>query len=134
MLKNKIYTLEALDTSAPEELKAEVRIIRDHPVFDGHFPGNPVLPGVCTVQIIKELLEEALQRPMRMIRAGSIKYLGFINPDMHPVLQFRLAVKQGNADHVIVNAGVYFEGTVLCSFKGEFINSPAQDPHFTLGQ
>jgi len=124
MLKNKIYTLEAVHASEPAALTAEIRIIRGHPLFDGHFPGNPLLPGVCTVQIIKELLEEALQQPLRMTKASNIKYLGFINPDHHPVLQFKMIIKHGETGMVGVNASVLFEGNVLCSFKGEFVPSP----------
>ena len=34
-------------------LETTVRVPRDHPAFDGHFPGRPILPGVV-------LLAEAL--------------------------------------------------------------------------
>ena len=124
MLKNKIYTLEAIHSGEADQLTAEIHLIRSHPVFDGHFPGNPVLPGVCTVQIIKELLEEALQRQLRMTNASNIKYLGFINPDHHPLLRFNMVLKQGESGLVGVNATVMFEEIVLCSFKGAFA-SPA---------
>lgn len=30
--------------------------------FKGHFPGRPVLPGVCKIQAILCMLEEATQR------------------------------------------------------------------------
>ncbi|MFQ7386709.1 MAG: hypothetical protein ACLRM8_02525 [Alistipes sp.] len=29
-----------------------VRLDASHPVYRGHFPGHPVLPGVCTLQLV----------------------------------------------------------------------------------
>ncbi|MBQ0740088.1 3-hydroxyacyl-ACP dehydratase, partial [Aquimarina celericrescens] len=34
-----------------------ITINKNHKIFKGHFPGNPVTPGVCMIQIIKELAE-----------------------------------------------------------------------------
>ena len=36
--------------SAEDRLAFRVRLDAAHPVYAGHFPGNPVLPGVCTLQ------------------------------------------------------------------------------------
>ena len=30
-----------------------------HFIYKAHFPGEPITPGVCIMQIAKELLEEA---------------------------------------------------------------------------
>ena len=38
--------------SAEDRLAFRVRLDAAHPVYAGHFPGNPVLPGVCTLQIV----------------------------------------------------------------------------------
>ena len=34
--------------------RAILRINWGHPIFEGHFPGRPVVPGACLLQIVKE--------------------------------------------------------------------------------
>jgi 3-hydroxymyristoyl/3-hydroxydecanoyl-(acyl carrier protein) dehydratase len=47
---------------APAEegaLSAEVRVAAGSPLFDGHFPGQPVLPGVAVVGLVVALCRRA---------------------------------------------------------------------------
>ena len=36
-----------------------------HPIFEGHFPGQPVVPGVCMIQMIKEMMESIEGKPLQ---------------------------------------------------------------------
>ena len=60
MLLKDFYTLAELDKSDTENLKAIIDLNKDHEVYKGHFPGNPVVPGVCLTQLIKEVMETYL--------------------------------------------------------------------------
>ena len=102
-------------------LLAEIEIDPNHPLFEGHFPGNPILPGVCTVQIIKELLEHSIQKSLRMKNAGNIKYLGFVNPVTMPLLTFQLQIKSTEGTIISCSATVSAQNVSVCSFKGEFL-------------
>jgi 3-hydroxyacyl-[acyl-carrier-protein] dehydratase len=123
MLLNELYTLASISTSAAMDIiSAQVVLDSSHPIFRGHFPGNPILPGVCTVQIIKEILEKATGRNLMLNKAGSIKYQGFINPAVTPELRFDLNVKELEPERVSCSATVSAGGNALCSFKGEYVS------------
>ena len=51
-----------------------------HRIYAAHFPGNPVTPGVCLLQMNKELLEMVCGVKLRMTGAKNIKFLRAINP------------------------------------------------------
>jgi 3-hydroxyacyl-[acyl-carrier-protein] dehydratase len=121
MLLNNLYTLMSFGTESKDACTATILLQKDHPVFKGHFPGNPILPGVCTVQIIRELLEKVTGRELRLSKAGSIKYLGFISPVTTPEIQLVCSIKQPDTGTVLCTATVSANGISLCSFKGEFI-------------
>jgi 3-hydroxyacyl-[acyl-carrier-protein] dehydratase len=119
MLLNKLYTIVNFEISETmDKASAGIKLIGEHPVFKGHFPGNPVLPGVCTVQIIRELLEKAVDQELMLSKAGNIKYLGFIGPVSTPMLQFDLTYS--GTQPITCSASVSANGVTLCSMKGEY--------------
>jgi 3-hydroxyacyl-[acyl-carrier-protein] dehydratase len=123
MLYNKLYTIRHLEMGQDRSgLVAEIELEPHHPVFEGHFPGNPLLPGVCTVQIIKELLERVFNGRLIMTKAKNIKYLGFVNPGSMPLLSFVLQINSAEDGVINCSATVSVGEKGICSFKGEFLN------------
>jgi 3-hydroxyacyl-[acyl-carrier-protein] dehydratase len=121
MLLNNLFIVDKIDVSPDvDRISAVVILKKEHPVFKGHFPGNPILPGVCTVQIVGEILQYALKKELMLTRASTIKYLGFINPNITPAIQCDLTIKPSGSGIIGCNATVFAEGKILCSFKGEY--------------
>lgn len=66
--------------ATPDSVSAAIRINAEHRLFDGHFPNHPVLPGVCMMRILHDLLEAATSAKLHLSRAGNIKFLHVIDP------------------------------------------------------
>ena len=79
LAENNFYTIQSF---AEEDglVKATIAINAAHKIFEGHFPGQPVVPGVCMLQMIKELLEKAVTKETRLAKADHLKFLSVINP------------------------------------------------------
>ena len=58
--------------------------------YRGHFPGNPILPGIVQLSFIRRLAERRLGRPLRLAGVRRIKYLRLITPDMPVTLALTL--------------------------------------------
>ena len=56
-------------------------IYPEWPIYQAHFPGHPITPGVCIVQMVQELLGLALNRDVMLRKAKNVKYLAIISPD-----------------------------------------------------
>ncbi len=63
-----------------QHLEATVRLNAAHPIFEGHFPQRPVLPGVCQAAILRQLLGEHLSRRLSCESVREIKFLRPILP------------------------------------------------------
>ncbi len=80
MLLNSLYTLHS-PLKEEERFEATIYFSPQHTIFEGHFPGNPVVPGVCMIQIVKETME-ALQNEKLLLHKGhQLKFLRLIVPE-----------------------------------------------------
>lgn len=65
-------------------------------IYEAHFPGEPITPGVCIVQIGKEVIEDLLleqssaSRRLEIIKAKNIKFLSVISPNEMPILTYQV--------------------------------------------
>jgi 3-hydroxyacyl-[acyl-carrier-protein] dehydratase len=75
---NKLYSVEE-----KRKNMIKVRLNPNHEIFAGHFPNNPVLPGVCVLQIVKEILQRSV-----ISKIGYIRYYHPINPNIIQCLIF----------------------------------------------
>lgn len=57
-----------------------------HTIYKSHFPGNPITPGVCVIQIIAELLMARLQTQLVLNRIVNLKFVAPISPVKCPVI------------------------------------------------
>ena len=64
----------------PDEAAYCIELNPSHPIYRAHFPENPITPGVCILQIIKELTSEYLRRDLFLQKAEKIRFLNVINP------------------------------------------------------
>jgi len=58
----------------------QVRLNPEWPIYKAHFPGNPITPGVCIVQMVQELLQNLVQRDLRLREAKNVKYVSIVSP------------------------------------------------------
>ena len=119
--QNDLYIIKRAERDENgNKITIQVELNPSNEIFKGHFPGNPILPGVCTIQILKELLMDQTGENLILAKAATIKYLSFINPDVNNKVNFDIELKKIENGQLFCNASVYFESVVFCSFKGEF--------------
>jgi 3-hydroxyacyl-[acyl-carrier-protein] dehydratase len=110
MLLNSFYTLEAAPETTPTRVQATIRLNPDHAIFAGHFPGQPVVPGVCMLQIIKELLESAIGQRVQLATAGNVKFLAVLVPQAHAVVDVALNFESSD-DGILLSEATISAGT-----------------------
>ena len=52
-----------------------------HPVYQAHFPGNPITPGACLLKTAGEVLQQKTGQPLYLKAAKNIKYLNLLVPE-----------------------------------------------------
>jgi 3-hydroxyacyl-[acyl-carrier-protein] dehydratase len=118
MLIEGLYSVGKTETT-PEGILAKIHLKEDHAIFKGHFPGNPVMPGVCMIQIIKELTEEATGKNLFLAVSSNIKFMAIINPEKNPDLQLAIDISEENGEVKVKNT-TSFEDTVALKLNATF--------------
>lgn len=129
MLKDDFYFLIDMNSFPLAETGREnpdtgcsflVTLRKDHPVYGGHFPGNPVVPGVCQVGMIRELASLFLDRDLVLRKADSIKFLSVIRPDIPGQLKVDLEIRTGEETLTDITATISGQEQVFLKFRGKF--------------
>lgn len=113
------YTLNNL-TINEELATANITINKNHDIFNGHFPGNPVTPGVCMMQIIKEITEEVVGNKLMMTSSSNIKFMSIINPETTPYLELILEITKTDEGFRVKNSTT-FNDTVALKLISNFV-------------
>ena len=120
MLLKDFYTIAELENNT-ETVKAIIDLNKDHEIYKGHFPGNPVVPGVCLTQLIKEVMETVEKKELQLVYANNIKFMSVVNPEVNSRLQLDLKVKHDSEENIIkVDCVTHFNETIFYKFKGNF--------------
>ena len=135
------------------EITADAGVFRvalnaDCEVYQGHFPGEPVCPGVCNIQMIKECTEMLLQggavsRPHQeredktAVRPGDrtslcseapsillshirqCRLTTLVTPQQHPEVEVRVAILSRNEDTITFRGTIGKGEEVYMELKGE---------------
>jgi 3-hydroxyacyl-[acyl-carrier-protein] dehydratase len=91
-----------------------------HPILQGHFPGQPVVPGACIVRAIHDAVELATGRRLVMTEASQIKFLLPLNPERNPKASLQLLIEAIDGEALKVSATLGWEDQVFTKFRGTF--------------
>ena len=97
----------------------EIEVNNKHVIFKGHFPDNPVMPGVCMMQIIKEITESIVGKKLFMEKCSNVKFLAIINPDKTPELTLELQIIETDSKVKVKNTTT-FENTVALKLSAQY--------------
>ncbi len=118
MLIEGFYKVIATESTA-DGIVANIHLNKEHAIFKGHFPGNPVTPGVCMMQIIKELTEEKTGKSLFMAVSSNVKFMAIINPFENPDLQIAISIVEENNEIKVKNITT-FNGTVALKLNATY--------------
>lgn len=109
---NNFYELKSHE-SENNIFRANITLNKDHKIFKGHFPGNPVTPGVCMMQIVKDLSEKFTGTKLFLKTASNVKFMAIINPFETPDLTLELDINEKDGELKVKNTTSFGETIAL---------------------
>lgn len=87
ILKNSLYTI-ADKRMEGSGIFYQILLDKNHFIYKAHFPNEPITPGVCIIQIAKELLEDYLHEEYEISHVRNIKFLSVLSPLSTPSVAY----------------------------------------------
>ena len=103
ILRNSLYSI-IQQAQAGASTTYQVELHADHVIYQAHFPGEPITPGVCIIQLARELMEDYWHRPLVVSTVKNAKFLSVISPNATPVVTCVLNSLTVDADHAVYSA------------------------------
>ena len=76
-------------------------LAKDHPIYAGHFPGQPVVPGMCTLTIVRECLGNILEKKVMFSSVKECKFLSALIPEEELSIVMHLMISGEDVSCVI---------------------------------
>ncbi|MEP7107071.1 MAG: 3-hydroxyacyl-ACP dehydratase [Ferruginibacter sp.] len=102
------------------KINAVLEINATHKIFEGHFPGQPVVPGVCMMQIVKEILESVLAETTRLVSADNLKFLALIDPTENNIVHAEIIYSPDEGGSIKVRASLVNDPVIYFKMNGVF--------------
>jgi 3-hydroxyacyl-[acyl-carrier-protein] dehydratase len=77
----KWYSLIRISRPDPGQVVAEFEVNADSPWFSGHFPGNPILPGIAQLGMVLDAIQEFGHRDCRVSEIKRVRFKQMIRPN-----------------------------------------------------
>ena len=115
-LQNSLYHILSERQDANGERVFLIRFDAAHPIFVGHFPGHPIVPGACLVQIAEELTADVTGHKGSFTQLRNLKFRQPVTPDMELTVTIQDNNPSFNIQLSTFNSNcASFTATYMCS-------------------
>lgn len=118
MLLNDFFKIT--DIQNGEKYTVAIEMNPKHDIYKGHFPGNPICPGVCLTQMVKETVEYITKKNLQMVKGDNLKFTAILNPEVNGNVAMSLTIKDKEPGVLQAESVISADTTTFFTFKGSF--------------
>lgn len=115
------YKLTGIEKPDPEQIVAKIQAPPDSPWFDGHFPGQPILPGIAQLGMVLDAIRHFDNREVNIVQISRVRFKQMIRPGDH--LQVIVTSRKGHvgsyAFRIMLDTELACSGWMTVETKGE---------------
>ena len=100
----------------------QLKFNAEHSIYKAHFPGYPVTPGVCLMQMGEEILEQKYGKQLQVSIVKNIRFRKIVGPNETPTYSFTKEVLDQDVLSVDITVNVEEEEAVKMSLQYKILN------------
>jgi len=75
------YELKNLKMSDSRQIFADIHVPPDSPWFCGHFPGEPILPGIAQLGMVYDAINRSVDQNLEISTISRVRFKQIIRPN-----------------------------------------------------
>ncbi|MFC1856845.1 3-hydroxyacyl-ACP dehydratase FabZ family protein [Thermodesulfobacteriota bacterium] len=109
------HEIKNLKHSDSEEISANIQVPPNSPWFNGHFPEEPILPGIAQLSIIFDAIRLSTSQNMRICGVRRIRFKQLIKPNdqLHIVITPQKDLPGSYAFRIMVAEELVTSGIIM---------------------
>jgi len=105
------YTLTNIKRSSSNEILADAIASVKSPWFSGHFPGEPILPGVALLGMVFDAIKQACGKNFIISGVKRVKFKQIIKPGD----KIQIIAREKNGDNSLYTFQVMVDSHIACN-------------------
>ena len=114
--KTPLNLLDRVIAQNDHSLLGTANVTMSEHFFQGHFPGNPIMPGVLIIETMEQACELLLKHPYRLRKIKRARFKEMVRPGD----QLKIKVERQTDEALSFKAEAYLEDKVACSAELKF--------------
>ena len=105
------YSLTNIKRSSSNEILADAVVSGNSPWFSGHFPGEPILPGVALLGMVFDAIKQVCGENFKISGVKRIKFKQIIMPGD----KIQIIARKKNSDNSLYTFQVMVDSKIACN-------------------
>ena len=90
----KWYSLVKVERLSSREIIMYTEVLSDSPWFSGHFPGDPILPGIAQLEMALDGIKRLSKKNLKISGVRKIRFKQFIRPN--DKIKIKVVLREGD--------------------------------------
>jgi len=109
--QEKWYSLANIKRSPSNEIIADAKAAPESPWFSGHFPGEPIFPGVAQLGMVFDAIKQACGKNLKISQVKRVKFKQIIRPND----KIQIVAKPKDEDNNSFSFKIMVDSELACS-------------------
>ncbi len=105
------YSLTNIKRSSSNEIFADAKASGKSPWFSGHFPGEPILPGVALLEMVFDAIKQECGENLKISGVKRVKFKQIIKPGD----KIQIIARKKNANNSLYTFQVMVDSRIACN-------------------
>lgn len=104
-----------INSGRKNEIEASCFVPADSPWFEGHFPGEPILPGIAIVHTVEQAILKDIQKNNERVVLDELRRIRFVQP-VRPGEELKITVlREDTSGEILFSFKVISKENIVCS-------------------